>query len=92
MVMRGTFGGSPVQGREAIGVLGVAVAVGEGQELTHERDDPGLGGQVQGRQALVLPLPAAVQDARHHADVPLRCRQLCRAVPVPILQDHSMLR
>ncbi len=84
--MKSTFGSGPMQGGQPIRVLGVAVAVGQGKELADERDDPRLGGQVEGGEALVLPRPPAVQDASHHADVALRCCQLRWAVAIPILQ------
>ncbi len=80
-----TFGRGPVQGREAIRILSIAVAVGQSEELAHEGNDPRLGCEVQSGEALVLALPPAVQDASHHADVALcRCK-LSRAIAISIL-------
>lgn len=85
-----TFGSGPVKRREAISILGVAIAVRQGQELPHQGDDARLGSQVQGGQPLVLSLPPAVQDAGYHADVALCSCQLCRAVPIAILHPADI--
>ena len=65
-----TFGGSPVQGGEAVRIPGVWGQAWQAQQICHQGVTALLHGQVHRCQALAGAVASAVQDHGHHLLVP----------------------